>query len=319
MIYWHHIKRMWGTFVPYFVWLSFLFIILDIFFVCIIVPKHLEKASLEKNERLYVAESEKKYPYEMSLLKKDGLVTFSNKHNKKMNGYLYMQSDSSFPPSVKLQVKLQEREIAISKKMATELGVSIGDTLSVDLDIPVKQCIVKEILPYMSDFYGVEEKRDFSVGIMGKDSLLCDSVVCCFIYFFDEQNWESTQQKISYKRKYVLSSEKQALDKEIFFKNVLWSTIMLFMSVIIFILGHFAVRKDTEKYCYDGFSSAYVKRMELADHLLFLGIPVLLQLLWLCWQYYKCLSVISKIILFVIPLMLFIIVWRGGRKYGKAD
>ena len=317
--YWLHIKRMCGTFVPYCFFLLLLFITMDILFACFIVPIHSEKASLEKNERLYVAESVEKYPYEMSLLKKDGLVTFSNKHNKKMNGYLYMQSDSSLPPSVKLQVKLQEREIAISKKMATELGVSIGDTLSVDLDIPIKEYIVKEILPYMSDFYGLEEKRDFSVGIMGKDSLLCDSVVCRFIYFFDEQNWESTQQKISYKRKYVISSEKQSLDEEIFFKNVLWSTIMLFMSVIIFILGHTAVCKDTEKYCYDGFSSAYVKRMEWADHLLFLGIPVLLQLLWLCWQYYECLSVISKIIMFVMPLMLFIIVWRGGKKYGKAD
>ena len=161
--YWLHIKRMCGTFVPYCFFLLLLFITMDILFACFIVPIHSEKASLEKNERLYVAESVEKYPYEMSLLKKDGLVTFSNKHNKKMNGYLYMQSDSSLPPSVKLQVKLQEREIAISKKMATELGVSIGDTLSVDLDIPIKEYIVKEILPYMSDFYGLEEKRDFSV------------------------------------------------------------------------------------------------------------------------------------------------------------
>jgi hypothetical protein len=289
------------------------------------VPKHLEKASLEKNDHLYsyVVKSQDKYPHEMSLLKRvsnngdDSLVTFLNKQNKKMNGYLYMQSDSSFP----LLVKLQEGEIAISEKMATELGVSIGDTLSVDLDIPIKEYIVKKILPYMSDFYDVGKKRDFSVGIMGKDSLLSDQVKFLFIYFFDEQNLKKVlnQHNIDYERLYKLSSDKQILYDEIFFYNILWGMGMLLMSCIIFILGNTAVRKDTEKYYYDGFSSAYVKRMEWADHLLFLGIPVLLQLLWLCWKYYKCLSVISKIILFVIPLMLFIIVWRGGRKYGKAD
>ena len=317
-IYWMHIRAMWRGLIPFSVALLLVFIVGNIVFHSLVAPWYFEKESLKKNAFSYVFESKQKpQNYQKVLQKLTSLVIFEGPHQQQINAYMYIQSDSPFP----ISDKLQQDEIAVSKKMASQLGVTVGDWITAQYmgDNPLKEYKVKEILPYMSDFYDVQESKYFSVAIVGNDALICSNMLCQWVYFAQEQDYQFLRQKnFSYHKRRDIKVEIETLTNTWVLGNIVWGCILGVLAGCVIVWGHIIICAETLKFYYEGFDANVIKRIEWADHLLFLGIPIAGELFWMIFHYEQYVPSVFGSVVFGFLLFLILLVWYGGRKYGKV-
>ncbi len=317
-IYKMHIRGIWDALVPFSVALVFLFIIGNIVFSNYITPFFFEKKFLKQNAFSCVFESNKQpQDYERTLRKLKGLITFMGGHNKQMNARVYIQTGTAFP----IDHKLQAEEIAISKKMAKKLDISKGDNVLAEFisDMPVKNYRVKEVFPYMSDFYDVRDSEYFSAVIVGQESTLANYIHSQWVYFTNEQKCQSfLQGEISFNKSKNIKLEIEELESVWVLGNVVWGMLLFILVGVIIVRGHFIICRETLKYYYDGFDAKIIKKMEWTDHLFFLGLPIVGEMLWMSIHYQWFASYVFWGIILGMPLLLGTIVWFGGKKYGKV-
>lgn len=312
-----HIKGMWKVLVPFPLALLLLFAVGNIIFAGYISPFFLEKESLKQNAFSCVFESSKQPQDDGQVLRKlNGLFTFTGPGSKQMNAHVYVQTGTAFP----IHNKLQAGEVALSEKMAEKLGATEGDNISVEFtgDMPAAYR-VKEILPYMSDFYDVRDSEYFSVGILGEDTAWANYIHSQWVYFVNEQKCQAfLQGEIPFSKSRNVKLEIEWLKSLWVWGNVACGTLLFILVGVIIACGHLIICRETLKYYYEGFDTRVIKKMEWADHLLFLGLPIIGEMIWMSSHYEWFVPYVFWGVVLGFPLLLGISVWRGGKKYDKV-
>ena len=116
-----------------------------------------------------------------------------------------------------------------------------------------------------------------------------------------------------------MSDEKESLGSQALIRWISVVAIMIIMVIAIAILMHIEINKEVLKYYYDGYPISAVKIFDRVDHVVYFGLPVLLQIVYMCIHknvLYSDVFFISIVTMLVIVALITIFV--GGHKYGKA-
>ena len=318
--YRNHFKAM----IPSMAWLFCVlvigFVLWDIFFSQIIYPLQKELDYIKESGYSYVVESSNDYEGYSRLKKLDNIITFTNKQGKRSNVNIYIPvGQSSWD-----ELDLQENEIAISKKLADKLNLSIKSIVSADYPIydQPMEYEVKVILPYASDLYNILENQDFSYAVVGDNGVLLNHSKGIWTYFLNPQEYEEYYKRDnSYINRFDLSEEKDDLFAQVTVRYVVMLILMIILVITVAVLMHKEINREVLKYYYDGYEISHVKQIDRRDHFLFYGIPCVFQIILMGVlirraEYPLALFICVFVILLII---LFITIFVGGRKYGKAN
>jgi len=314
-IYRKHLCGMFSILATYSGVLILCLAIIDIFLMYSIKPLHMEANSLEDMDYQIVIESNTCVNEYLPIRKLDNIITFSSNKGA-MNINTYISGTSPYFD----KLNLSETEIVISEKMAQRLHLSEGDSITADYSIydqPVEYK-VKSVVPFMSDLYNVRSNRDFSYAIIGYDSNLAEKASGKFVYLMsDKQYDEWMNQELSYIAHYNITEEKETIKE---YLVILYAVYFLLIAAIVLIINIFlrkAVNEEILKYYYEGYSVDIVKKYDRMDIFIFMGIPVVLQIVFVLIGYSFCeLFCLSVIVL--LAVLLLISVLQGGMRYAKV-
>lgn len=315
-----HFKAMIPSLAWLFCVLMMGFVLWDIAFSEIVYPLQREKDYINQSRYSYVVESSNDYGNYSRLKKLDNIITFTNDQGKRLNVNTYIPVETA----VLGEWNLQENEIAVSQKLADKLGLSVGSMISADYpvyDLPMEY-EVKVILPYASDLYNSMDSQDFSYAVVGDDGVLLNQAKGIWTYFLNTQEYEEYYERNnSYINRFDLTEEKDNLSIKIMVRYVALVVIMLALVITVAVLMHKEINREVLKYYYDGYGIHHVKRIDRKDHFFFYGIPCVVQIIWVAFLIRKAEYPIAFFLcVFVILVsMLFITMFVGGRKYGKAN
>lgn len=315
-----HFKAMIPSLAWLFCVLMMGFVLWDIAFSEIVYPLQREKDYINQSRYSYVVESSNDYGNYSRLKKLDNIITFTNGQGKRLNVNTYIPVETA----VLGEWNLQENEIAVSQKLADKLGLSVGSMISADYpvyDLPMEY-EVKVILPYASDLYNSMDSQDFSYAVVGDDGVLLNQAKGIWTYFLNTQEYEEYYERNnSYINRFDLTEEKENLSIKIMVRYVALVVIMLALVITVAVLMHKEINREVLKYYYDGYEILYVKRIDRKDHFFFYGIPCIVQIIWVALFMRKAEYPIAFFLcVFVILVsMLFVTMFLGGRKYGKAN
>ncbi|MBP3753379.1 MAG: hypothetical protein J6I66_00810 [Lachnospiraceae bacterium] len=315
-----HFKAMIPSLAWLFCVLMMGFVLWDIAFSEIVYPLQREKDYINQSRYSYVVESSNDYGNYSRLKKLDNIITFTNDQGKRLNVNTYIPVETA----VLGEWNLQENEIAVSQKLADKLGLSVGSMISADYpvyDLPMEY-EVKVILPYASDLYNSMDSQDFSYAVVGDDGVLLNQAKGIWTYFLNTQEYEEYYERNnSYINRFDLTEEKENLSIKIMVRYVALVVIMLALVITVAVLMHKEINREVLKYYYDGYGIHHVKRIDRKDHFFFYGIPCVVQIIWVAFLIRKAEYPIAFFLcVFVILVsMLFITMFVGGRKYGKAN
>lgn len=296
------------------------FVFWNIVFLEIIYPLQRELDYIKESGYSYVVESSNDYEEYSHLKKLENLITFTNEQGKRSNVNTYISvGQSSWD-----EWNLQENEIAISQKMADKLDLSIGSKVSAYYPIydQPMEYEVKAVLPYASDLYNILENQDFSYAVVGDDGVLINRAKGIWIYFLNSQEYEEYYERgNSYINRFDLSEETDDLFMQIIIRYAVMLILMISLVTAVAMLMHKEINREVLKYYYDGYGIRQVKGIDRRDHFFFYGVPCVAQIIWMKFLIRKAEYPISFFIcVFVILVsMLFITIFVGGRKYGKAN
>ena len=318
--YRNHLKSM----IPSLAWLVCMlvmgFVVWNIVLFVVVYPLQREINYITASDYSYVVESSNDYEKYPRLKKLDNIITFTNDNGKRTNVNTYIMV-KTFGLDRR---ELQENEIAVSQKLADKLALSIGSSISADYPIyenPIEY-EVKVILPYASDLYNSLESRDFSYAVVGDDGVLLNQSRGIWTYFLNQQDYnEYYENDNSYINRYDLSEEKENLLLQI----ILRYSIMLVLMIVLLISAawfmHKEINREVLKYYYDGYGIRQVKGLDRRDHFFFYGLPCVAQIIWMGFLIGKAEYPTAFIlcVLVILVTMLFVTIFVGGRKYGKAN
>jgi len=316
--YRNHLKAMIPSLALYFYVLVMGFVVWNIIFKSLVYPYQCEYWHITEIDYSNVIESSNDYESFTRLKKLDNIITFTNSQGKRMNENVYVFNVMGLYE----ELDLREDEMAVSAKMAEKLDLSIGSVVVADYPIydqPIKYS-VKVILPFASDLYNSINNQDFSYVIVGDDGVLENQAKGTMVYFLSSNEYEEyLSDEYSYINKYDMSDEKESLERQLLIRWISVAAIMMIMVIAIAILMHIEINKEVLKYYYDGYAISAVKCFDIADHLIFFGVPVLLQIVYMCINknvIYSDGFFICIVAMLVIGALITIFV--GGHKYGKA-
>lgn len=296
------------------------FILWDIAFSSLVYPFQKELDYINESRYSYVVESSNDYEKYSRLKKLDNIITFTNDQGKRLNVNTYLPIETAMLG----EWDLQANEIAVSQKLADKLGLSVGSIVSADYpvyDQPMEY-EVKTILPYASDLYNATDSQDFSYALVGDDGVLMNQAKGIWTYFLSPQEYEEYYaENNSYINRFDLSEEKENLSIKIIIRYAVLVVFMLALVITVAMLMHKEINREVIKYYYDGYEIYQVKRIDHRDHFFFYGIPCIAQMICMGFIIRKAEYPIAFFLcVFVILVtMLFITMFVGGRKYGKAN
>ncbi|MBO5320556.1 MAG: hypothetical protein J6B01_12240 [Ruminococcus sp.] len=264
----------------------------------------------------YAIESQNKSHDYRQNYRLENLVTFLN-DNKRINVNTYLCSDDN-NGIINFNDFLKPDEVAISKQIADRLRVGVGDQLQVALPIydTPSTYHIKVIFPYVSDYYKIDDNKDFAVAFLGYDEKLESNTRGKYIYFLTGGEFEDfTHLSLDYDQKYFVQGELEALARKSYFYTAVILCIMFSFACAYHIIISKFIKREVIKYSKDGFSLNVVKGFYKADHVIYSVFPLLfisilanlLKLSPYCEVGYICISVV------------WIIWWLiGGKCFEKA-
>ncbi len=264
----------------------------------------------------YAVESQtKSFDYRQNY-KLENLVTFLNADNH-INVNTYFSSDVN-NGVISLNNSLKSDEVAISKQIADRLRVKVGDQLKVDLPIydAPSTYQIKEIIPYVSNYYKIDDNKDFAVAFLGYDEKIESNTSGKYIYFLTDREFEQfTQSSLDYDQKYYVYGELEALAN----KSNVYIAVILCVMFSIACIYHVIISKiikcEVIKYTKDGFSLNIVRGFYKADYVLYSTLPLLL----LCFLAFILNLSPYCVIGYVCISVVWIIWWMiGGKSFEKA-
>ena len=315
-----HVRAIYTSTLPFVGLLLVCFFIWNLLFNLILMPFIKEYYSLKEIGYSNVVISSNQTDDFSSLKKLDNLVTFRSASKKRLNTNTYIQTDHCIIPGESLGA----RDIAVSEKMADRLDLKVGSKVEADyaiFDEPIVYT-VKIVLPYLSDLYETQENRDFSLAVVGYDDDLFRHVQGHFVYLLTEQTFdEYMSSDNSYSEKYDIQKEVLSLRNGQATWSVVFSLLLILVFILLGLFIHRIITNEVVKYYRDGFGPIVVRKINRFDHVLFFGIPVMLELIWMIYKQistHSFLPVLSGSLLALVLVTIFLET-VGGSKYGKAN
>ena len=315
-----HLRVMLPSLAPFTAAIIIVLIIWDIVFLNVIMPRYKEQISLQHGayERVVISSSDiEEFP---SLKKLNNLVTFRNEDDSRLNINTYIQSDDP----IIVGIMLKSNEIAISGKMAERFGIRIGSRIIADFPIYDTQITyeVKAVLSYLSDLYDTQENQDFAFAIVGYDESLYNHSQGNVVYLLDDEQYgEYMKNDYSYSERYSIADEVTAIKRRIALYCAFVTLLILLFVLALALYLHKGINTETDKYYRDGYNASSVKAINRNDHVFFIGIPFLIEIMWIVFfqlrlerQIYYLLPYIVAMIIIFVCLSL-----SGGRRYGRAN
>lgn len=249
--------------------------------------------------------------------KLENLVTFLNA-DKRINVNTYLISDAN-NGIISFNSTLKADEVAISRQIADRLGVLEGDQIQVDLPIydTPSTYLVKEVIPYISDYYKIDENKDFAVAFLGYDEKIESNTRGKYVFFLTDSEFEQLlNSSLEYDQRYYVHGELEALADKVKAYTAIILCILFLITCFYHVIITRNIMREVKKYSRDGFSLNVIKRYYNADHVLYSAVPLLLicflayilKLPYYCVIGYTCISGV-------------LIIWWliGGRRFEKAS
>lgn len=296
------------------------FVIWNTIFFFFVYPYQRELGFLNETKYTHVIESSNDCGAYTRLKKLDSIITFTNGDGKRFNVNTYVPIETSLLGDL----DLGKGDICISQKMAEKLGLSIGSRVKADYpvyDKPVEYD-VRAIFPYASDLYNNLDNQDFSFVIVSDDGVLLNKTKGTVIYFLDDKSFNDySSNEYSYFNRYDISLEKKAISIRTSILCIVMIILLIALLVSIAVLIHKEINIEVLKYYYDGYETSTVKSIDRRDHLVFLGTPIIIQIVWMSLGrlFASYPFVFFAITVTILLIMLIITTFVGGMKYGKAD
>lgn len=253
--------------------------------------------------------------------KMDNLITFCSMDNNRMNVNTYMDLDGV--STILHDVKLSENEVAISKRIAEKLNVSQGDKVYLELPLYDEslEYTVAEIIPFVWDYYEVEDNRDFSVACIGYNQSIERKTLGKYISFLNTEQVEAYMDKeYSYSETFNIQAEKEQLRlKTVVCTTIIMSLLALIVAVYSVIFYRIVLR-EIVKYRMDNYAICFLKKLYRLDYAVYCVLPLMLLLVISVIAIPLC--SISAAIAELIAVMLFVTVLGfeiGGRTFERAD
>lgn len=243
----------------------------------IINPLTKNVTSIKDCDYDYAVESKNKSLDYRQNYKLENLVTFLNT-DKRINVNTYLSSDTNNGVMCFNNV-LNADEVAISRRIADRLGVDVGDQLQVDLPIydTPSTYQVKEVFPYVSDYYKIDDNKDFAVAFLGYDEKIESYTRGNYVFFLTNSEFEQlSQSSLNYNQKYYVHGELKALANKVMAYTAIILCIMFSIGLLYHVIISRCIKREVIKYSKDGFSLNVVKGFYKADHVLYSAVPLLM-------------------------------------------
>lgn len=264
----------------------------------------------------YAVESQNKSHDYRQNYRFENLVTFLHA-NKRINVNTYLCSDAN-NGIINFNDFLKPDEVAISRQIADRLRVGVGDQLQIALPIydTPSTYHVKLILPYVSDYYKIDDNKDFAVAFLGYDGKIESNTRGKYVSFLTDREFDQfIHSSFDYDQKYYVQGELKSLSN----KSNVYTAIILCVMFSIVCIYHVIITKfikrEVIKYSKDGFSLNVVKGFYKADHVFYSAFP----LLFLCILAYLLKLSPYCVVGYVCISVVWIIWWLiGGKCFEKA-
>ena len=315
-----HLRVMLPPLVPFAADIIVLLIVWNAVFMSLIMPQYKELISLQQGiyDRVVISSSEAEgFP---RLKKLSNLITVRNSSNSRSNINLYILADDP----VIVGTTLNANEIAISGKLAERLDLIVGSKISADFPIydTAATYEVKAILPYLSDLYDTQESQDFAFAIVGYDENLYKHSQGEYVYLMDDVRYgEYMERNYSYSERYSVADEVSAIRKRVVLHSVFTGVLLLLIVLGLAVYLHKGINTEADKYYRDGYSVSSVRSINRKDHIIFIGIPFLIEMIWIIscqireeQQVPYLWPVAGAMIIIFMSLSVI-----GGRRYGRAN
>lgn len=269
----------------------------------------------------YVVESKNKINEKNVYYKINNLLAISS-NNKRINTNAYFEIDGCDydQTSPLLTTYLDVNEIAISKKIANNLDLKVGDYIYADfyLSEGSQRFYIKEIFEYITDFYNFDSNKDFSVVKFGCNEELIESYIGKYFCFMNDE--EIKKYNGLYMNIYNIFTE---TEKYSFKVNLLLSIYILFFSCLLFIIFNYIkkiVFEEIKKYYRDGYGAKRVNIIKKVNILLYCICPSVFFVLGLViYNVLEIISCITLLLLLVIIIIENMYIIFGDKKYEKAN
>lgn len=315
-----HLRVMLPSLAPFTAAIIVVLIVWNAVFINLIMPRYKEQIGLQQGTYNRVVISSSESENFLRLKKLRNLVTVRNGVNSRININMYIQVDDP----VIVGTVLNANEIAVSGKMAERLGLSIGSQVNVDFPIydMATTFVVKTILPYLSDLYNTQESQDFAFAIVGYDENLCTLSQGDTVYLMDDTRYDEYMKKnYSYSERYSIADEVSRIRSRIAMYCIFTDALMLLIVLGLAIYLHKGINAEADKYYRDGFDVSTVKSINRKDHMAFIGIPFMIEIIWIIFYQIR----VGQQISYLLPAIGAIIIIftclsvLGGRRYGRAN
>ena len=319
-IYKTHVKN--NSYPAFLYWVAFALLISIFCFGCGSFLKA-QRETLTTKEKMgysHVVESTEYIAEYFSYYKLSNLVTIE-KGNHIANANFYVQINSESDIRI-CSDNIAPGEIAISEKIAKNLNVSVGDSIQLMLPLYADASTYKvvKILSYVDDYYDFEDDYDFSVALIGYDSVIESHAKGVYVGFFTEEDVNAfLSQELPYNKMYYVTSELEQSKNEIITSNIIVLAVLTAMFSLYSILISTNLKKEWRKYFVEGVGLNFLRRLILLDKLIFiatLGLFVFALMFVASLLDIVLFDFALKVLVSYVAVMVVNLSWRD--KYGKA-
>ena len=268
----------------------------------------------------HVVESTEYNAEYFSYYKLSNLVSIE-KGNNIANANFYVQISSESDIRI-CSDNIAPGEIAISEKIASNLGASVGDSIQLMLPLYADASTYKvvKILSYVDDYYDFEDDYDFSVALIGYDAVIESHAKGVYVGFFTEEDVNAfLSQELPYNKMYYATSDLEQSKSEIITSNIIVLAVLTAMFSLYSILISTNLKKEWRKYFVEGVGLNFLRRLILLDKLIFiatLGLFVFALMFVASLLDIVLFDFALKVLVSYVAVMVVNLSWRD--KYGKA-
>lgn len=319
-IYKTHVKN--NSYPAFLYWVAFVLLISIFCFGCGSFLKA-QRETLTTKEKMgysHVVESTEYNAEYFSYYKLSNLVSIEKgNHVANVNFYVQINSESDIRIC---NDNIAPGEIAISEKIASNLGANVGDSIQLMLPLYADASTYKvvKILSYVDDYYDFEDDYDFSVALIGYDAVIESHAKGVYVGFFTEEDVNTfLSQELPYNKMYYATSELEQSKNEIITSNIIVLAVLTAMFSLYSILISTNLKKEWRKYFFEGVGLNFLRRLILFDKLIFiatLGLFVSVLMIFASLLDIILFDFALKVLVSYVAVVVVNFSWRD--KYGKA-
>lgn len=234
------------------------------------------------------------------------------------NSIAYIQLNTNYNNFV-INKKLALNEIMISKKIAKNLKIDVGDYVNLSLNIwdSAQSYKVVEIYNNIPSFYDCFDKTNTPMVIVGYNESIVENLKGNYVSLLtEEEKIEFFNSELSYSKFYSKANEVKSLRGKMFLIELMPNIVHLVLLVLYVFATNRVINAEVYKYFRSGFSICYIKRIKLIDILSFLIFVVLINSLILSMFFInKILLFVPHLIINLLAIIVQLIISLGEKRY----